>query len=82
MRRCIRRLNPGCKVDIADLETLMQNEVLKRDLFDGDEAKQAAEFLKKAARALDRAKAKAAAEADVADAAVKDPVADPGERAA
>jgi hypothetical protein len=71
LRREIRRLSPGCKVEPQDLETLLQAEVLKRDLFDGDEAKQAADFLKKAARALDRAKAKAAAESDVATAAVK-----------
>jgi hypothetical protein len=82
LRREIRRLNPGCKVEIADLQILMHNEVLKRDLFDGDEAKQAAEFLKKAARALDRAKAKAAAEADVADAVVKDTITNQGEQAA
>jgi hypothetical protein len=62
LRREIRRLSPGCKVEIEDLQMLLQNEVLKRDLFDGDEAKQAAEFLKKAARAVDRAKAKAATE--------------------
>ena len=73
LRREIRRLSPGCKVELADLETLVQSEVLKRDLFDGDEAKQAADFLKKATRAIDRAKAKAAAEPDVATAAVKLP---------
>jgi len=82
LRREIRRMSPGCKIDVEDLQLLVQAEVLKRDLFDGDEAKQAADFLKKAARALDRAKAKAAAEPDVATAAVKSPLADPGQKAA
>lgn len=82
LRREIRRLSPGCKVELQDLELLMQAEVMKRDLFDGDEAKQAAEFLKKAARALDRAKAKAATEPVVAVAAVKVPSPQPGEKAA
>ncbi len=62
LRREIRRLSPGCKVEVDDLKGLLQTEVLKRDLFDGEEAHQAADFLKKAARLADRAKAKAASE--------------------
>lgn len=58
LRREIRRLSPGCKVDVQELRQLIQGEVVKRDLLDGDEAKQAAEFLKKAARSQERAKAK------------------------
>ncbi len=82
LRREIRRLSPGCKVDTEDLRFLLQNEVLKRDLFDGDEAKQAAEFLKKAARAVERAKAKAATDNGAADAAVKPAAPEAGENAA
>lgn len=59
LRREIRRLSPGCKVEPDDLKGLLQTEVLKRDLLDGDEARQAADFLKKAARAAERSKAKA-----------------------
>lgn len=62
LRREIRRLSPGCKVDVDELQALIQSEVLKRDLLDGEEAKQAADFLKRAMRAVQRAKAKAAAE--------------------
>jgi hypothetical protein len=61
VRREIRRLSPGCKVEIEELDALLRAEVLKRDVFDGEEAAQAAEYLKKAARSADRAKAKAAA---------------------
>lgn len=61
LRREIRRLSPGCKVEIEDLQSLLQTEVLKRDVFDGEEAKQAADFIRKAVRAALRAKARAAA---------------------
>ncbi|MEA3195488.1 MAG: hypothetical protein QOD26_3821 [Betaproteobacteria bacterium] len=82
LRREIRRLSPGCRVDVEDLQAVLQSEVLKRDLFDGDEAKQAAEFLKKVSRAAERAKAKASAEPDQADAGVKAPEPGAGENAA
>lgn len=84
LRREIRRLSPGCRVEVDDLKALLQNDVLKRDLFDGEEAKQAAEFLKKAARAMERAKAKAAAEGGTpaADAGVASGDAAEGEKAA
>jgi hypothetical protein len=55
---------------------------LKRDLIDEDEAKQAAEFLKKAARAAERTRARAATDNDVADAAVKPAPPSGGEKAA
>jgi predicted type IV restriction endonuclease len=63
LRREIRRLSPGCKVEESELAEVLRNDVLKRDAFDGDEAKQAAEFLKKAARSAERSKAAKAAEA-------------------
>lgn len=62
LRREIRRLSPGCKVEEAELAEVLRNEVLKRDAFDGDEAKQAADYLKKAARSADRAKTAKSAE--------------------
>lgn len=82
LRREIRRLSPGCRIETDDLKVLLQNDVLKRDLFDGDEAKQAADFLKKAARALERAKAKAAEPDEEASAAVRPGAAPAGEKAA
>jgi predicted type IV restriction endonuclease len=85
LRREIRRLSPGCRIEADELDAVLRNEVLKRDVFDGDEAKQSAEFIKKAARALERAKAKAAAEEkpNTAVAATKEePATDTGQKAA
>lgn len=62
LRREIRRVSPGCKVEMDELEAVMRADVLKRDVFDSDEAKQAADYIKKAARAAERAKLRAAAE--------------------
>lgn len=59
LRREIRRVSPGCKVETDTLKAALQAEVLKRDLLDGDGAKQAADFLKKAVRTIERAKTKA-----------------------
>jgi len=64
LRREIRRVSPGVKVDVDDLRGLLQSEVLKRDVFDGDDAKQAADFLKKAARSAERKRAKDSADDD------------------
>jgi hypothetical protein len=64
VRREIRRLSPGCRVELEDLAALIRGDVVKRELLDGEEAKQASDYLKKAERAADRAKAKAAKEAD------------------
>jgi len=82
LRREIRRLSPGCRIETDDLRALLQTEILKRDLFDGDEAKQAADFLKKATRAAERAKAKAGGAPEEAAAVVRAPDAQPGEQAA
>lgn len=62
LRREIRRLSPGCKVEETELATLLCSDVLKREVVDGDEAKQATDYIKKASKASDRAKAKAADE--------------------
>jgi len=62
LRREIRRLSPGCKVEMDELEAVMRADVLKRDVFDSDEAKQAADYIKKSGRAAERAKARAAAD--------------------
>lgn len=84
LRREIRRLSPGCKVEVDELEAVMRADVLKRDVFDGDEAKQASDFLKKAARSAGRAKARAEAdEARLPAAAVaKEPPPAVGQKAA
>lgn len=78
LRREIRRLSPGCKVEMDELEGVMRADVLKRDVFDSDEAKQAADFLKKAARSAERAKARAAEEASPSVAVSSTPPAEGG----
>ncbi|MEW6669443.1 MAG: type I restriction enzyme HsdR N-terminal domain-containing protein [Thermodesulfobacteriota bacterium] len=41
LRRELRRLGPGIKVDEEYLESVLRNDVLKREVVDSDEAKQA-----------------------------------------
>ena len=38
IRRELRKLSPGIKVDIPEIEQILRNEVLKRDVIEGDEA--------------------------------------------
>ena len=58
LRREIRRLSPGVKVDTEYLQSLLQNEVIKRELVDSDEAKEAVSVIKKLQRSLAREKKK------------------------
>ena len=58
LRKEIRRITPSVKVDEDLLRATLQNDVLKREVVDSDEAKQALELLKKAARSLSKTKAK------------------------
>jgi hypothetical protein len=51
MRLEIRRLSK-IRVDVDDLKALLTNEVIKRDLIDGDEAKAACVFLKRLQKRL------------------------------
>lgn len=53
-------LYPAVKIDEDVLRNVIESEALKREIFDGDEAKAAQEELKRAARAAKRQKAKAA----------------------
>jgi hypothetical protein len=57
VRRELRRIFPGLKVEEAEIATEIRERVLKREVVDSDEAKQAAATLKKAARSAERAKA-------------------------
>lgn len=61
LRRELRRAFPGLKVEEQQLREALQNEVLKRDVVDSEEAKLAANALKKASRAAERAKTRATA---------------------
>ena len=62
LRKEIKRICPTVKIDEELLKVTIQNEVLKRELVDSDEAKQAAELLKRAIRATEKLKAKTAQE--------------------
>jgi Type I restriction enzyme R protein N terminus (HSDR_N) len=65
MRLEIRRLS-RIRVDVDDLKSLLTNEVIKRDLIDGDEAKAACAFLKRLQKRLN-AKHSEAGDDDPAD---------------
>ena len=58
LRREIRKISSSIKVEEDFLKRVLQNDVIKRELIDSEEAKQAAEFLKKAARSAAKVKAK------------------------
>jgi hypothetical protein len=62
LRKEIRRISPGVKVEEELLKTTLQNDVLKREVVESDEAKQAVDLLKKAIRATSKTKAKVEAE--------------------
>jgi len=77
IRKEIRRVSPGCKVEIDDVKALLQSEIIKRELLDGDEAKGASDFFRKAYRALDREKAKLKQGSDREEAPASPPPASP-----
>lgn len=64
LRRELRRHFPSVKIDHAILADVVKNDVLKRELVDSDEARQAQILLKKAIRKATRIKAKADSEKD------------------
>jgi hypothetical protein len=73
LRREIRRMSSGVKVEVEYLRSLLQEEVIKRDLIEGDEAKAALQNIRRLQRAATRKKA-AAKPAD--DAPIVAPVED------
>ena len=56
MRRELRRLSPDVKIHVADLRELLQQEVLKREVIEGEKAEAARKKVQKAASKLLRAK--------------------------
>jgi hypothetical protein len=56
LKKEIRRINSNIKIEENYLKLVLQNDVLKREVVDSDEAKQASEFLKKAAKTAAKAK--------------------------
>lgn len=59
LKKEIRKISSTIKVEEDFLKSLLQNEVLKRELVEGEEAKQAADFLKKALKSTSKPKPKA-----------------------
>jgi predicted type IV restriction endonuclease len=55
LRREIRKLSPDVRVDVNQVRQVLENEVLKRDVVEGDKAEEAR---KKVGRALARSRAK------------------------
>jgi hypothetical protein len=61
LRRELRRLFDGLKINDDELKIILTNDVIKRDALDGDASKAAKAMVKKATSALARKTAKAAA---------------------
>lgn len=69
VRREIRRYFPELKIEPEIISDLLANEILKREVIDGDKVKDAQQRIKKAAAKNARAQAKAAPRAATAEAA-------------
>lgn len=63
LRRELRRVSPDAKIEVEDIRTVLVNEVLKRDVLEGDKAVAAKRLV---ARAANRALRKGAGKADAA----------------
>lgn len=74
LRKEIRRLSSGVRVDIDYLRTVLAENVIKRELIDGDEAAAAIQNIKRLHRSVARKKSAVAKEAD--DAPMVAPVSD------
>ena len=64
-RRELRRLYPEVRIDDDVLRAVIQNEALKREIVDGEDAKAAQDEIKRATRAAKSRKARAAAASEV-----------------
>lgn len=60
LRREVRRIAPDVRVDVGQIEDVLREEVLKRDVFDGEKAQVAQKQVAKAAAKLLKAKNEAA----------------------
>lgn len=58
LKRELRRIAPNVRVDDGFLKTILENEVLKREVVSGDEASRAEDFLRRCTKATLRAKEK------------------------
>jgi hypothetical protein len=60
IRRELRRLFPDLKVDLETISDLVENDIVKRDVFEGDKVAEAQARIKKASQKLAREAKKAA----------------------
>lgn len=65
LRRELRRISSSIKIEDDHLKAILQNEVLKREVVESDDAKQAMDFLKKSMRLIVKPKEKVAAASPV-----------------
>ena len=72
IRRTIRRNFPGTAVTEEDVAALMRDEVLKRDVLEGDRAAAAQRLMRRASRKRERAKAATLTDAPVSGDVVAD----------
>jgi predicted type IV restriction endonuclease len=66
-RRELRRLYPDVRIDDDVLRSVIENEALKREIVDGEDAKAAQDEIKRAIRAAKSRKAKAASAASASE---------------
>jgi hypothetical protein len=55
VRRELRRISPGVKIDIQDIDKVLRNEVIKREVLEGDKADAARKNIQKVAARARRA---------------------------
>ena len=65
LKRELRKVSPSIKVDEDFLKMALQNDVLKREAVESDEAKQAGEFIKRALKAASKLKPKSATPSNI-----------------
>jgi hypothetical protein len=76
IRREVRRMSPGVKIELEDIERVVRNDVFKREVLEGEKAEAARKHVQKAAaRALRSVKSSSllaeAKESEVSDATAK-----------
>ncbi len=63
VRRELRKIKPGIKVSVQEIQEMVQEEVIKREVVDSDSGREAQKIIAKYYRSQNRAKAKAKNEA-------------------
>jgi hypothetical protein len=68
VRRALRRISPNVRIDSAQIKNVLINEVIKRDVLEGDKADEARKKVAKSANKMLRAASAKPVQADVATA--------------